>query len=130
MNADNDSLKVELASCYVFGKGMAGMTDETMRGVQQLLQVVRKDSSNMYAQMVLGIGGVLSTQYDKAISRLELVMKNEPKNLEAVSWLADAYAAKKDKVNAIKWYNYSKALVNNPNFSLEVDKRIKSLNKD
>jgi cytochrome c-type biogenesis protein CcmH/NrfG len=98
-----------------------------MKGVQQLLQVVRTDSANLQAQLVLGIGGVLSTQYDKAIPRLELVIKKEPNNLEAVSWLADAYAAKGDKENAIRCYNYSKLLVNDPQFSKEVDERIKTL---
>jgi len=127
LNPAKDSLKVELASCYIFGKGMGGDAQQTMKGVQQLLQVVRTDSANLQAQLVLGIGGVLSTQYDKAIPRLELVIKKEPNNLEAVSWLADAYAAKGDKENAIRCYNYSKLLVNDPQFSKEVDERIKSL---
>jgi len=127
LNPSKDSLKVELASCYIFGKGMGGDAQQTMKGVQQLLQVVRTDSANLQAQLVLGIGGVLSTQYDKAIPRLELVIKKEPNNLEAVSWLADAYAAKGDKENAIRCYNYSKLLVNDPQFSKEVDERIKTL---
>ncbi|MFT3682958.1 MAG: tetratricopeptide repeat protein [Ferruginibacter sp.] len=127
LNPSNDSLKVELAGCYVFGKGMAGDANETMKGVQQLLQIVKKDPANMQAQLLLGIGGVLSTQYDKAIERLETVVKNQPANLEAVSWLADAYAAKGDKQNAVKWYEASKRMVNNPVFSKEVDERIKSL---
>jgi tetratricopeptide (TPR) repeat protein len=124
---DNDSLKVEMASCYVFGKGMAGDPQQTMAGIQQLLQVVKRDSMNMQAQLVLGIGGVVSTQYDKAITRLQTVLKNEPGNFEAMSWLADAYAAKGDKANAIKWYEVLKRLVNKPVFSKEVDERIKAL---
>jgi tetratricopeptide (TPR) repeat protein len=75
LNPANDSLKVGLGSCYVFGKGMAGDAQETMKGIQQLLQVVKKDSSNMQAQLVLGIGGVISTQYDKAVDRLQTVVK-------------------------------------------------------
>jgi len=127
LNPNNDSLKVGLGSCYVFGKGMAGDAQETMKGIQQLLQVVKKDSSNMQAQLVLGIGGVISTQYEKAIERLQTVVKNEPGNLEAISWLADAYADKGDKSNALKWYGISKRLVNNPAYTKEVDERIKSL---
>ena len=127
LNPGNDSLKVELASCYVFGKGMAGDAQETMKGIQQLLQVVKKDSSNMQAQLVLGIGGVVSGQYEKAIERLETVVKNQPDNVEAISWLADAYAGKGDKTSALKWYEISKRLVNNPSFSKEVDERIKML---
>jgi cytochrome c-type biogenesis protein CcmH/NrfG len=106
---------------------MAGDPQETMKGIQQLLQVVRKDSTNMQAQLVLGIGGVISTQYDKAIERLLAVQKAQPGNLEAISWLADAYAAKGDKGNALKWYEVSKRLVNNPEYSKEVDERIRML---
>ncbi len=127
LNPDNDSLKVELGSCYVFGKGMAGDAQATMKGIQQLLQVVKKDSTNMQAQLVLGIGGVISTQYDKAVDRLQTVVKNEPDNIEAVSWLADAYAGKGDKANALKWYEISKRIINNPAYSKEVDERIKML---
>ena len=121
---ENDSLKTELAACHIFGPGMAGDASETMKGVQMLLGIVRKDSLNMQAQQLLGIGGVVSTQYEKAIGRLELVVSRMPENLEAVSWLADAYAGKGDVTNAVKWYNYSKKLVNNPEFSREIDRRI------
>ncbi len=127
LNPENENLKVGLGSCYVFGKGMAGDPQETMKGIQQLLEVVRKDSMNMQAQLVLGIGGVISIQYGKAVDRLQIVLKNQPGNLEAVSWLADAYAGKGDKPNALKWYEISKRMVNDPEYSKEVDKRIKML---
>jgi len=126
---ENDDLKVGLGSCYVYGQGMIGDPQQTMKGIQQLLQVVHKDSNNMQAQMVLGIGAVISNQNDKAIERLKKVVDFDPHNLEAVSWLADAYAATGDKINATKWYEQSKHLVNNPEFSKEVDERIKALNE-
>ena len=128
LDPDNDDLKVGLGSCYVFGEGMIGDAQQTMKGIQQLLQVVHKDSNNMQAQMVLGIGAVISNQNDKAIERLNKVVSFDPHNLEAISWLADAYAAKGDKQNAIKWYEQSKHLINNPAYSKEVDERIKALN--
>jgi len=127
LDPGNDSLKVGLGSCYIFGKGMVGDAQETMKGIQQLLQVVKKDSTNMQAQLILGIGGVISTQYDKAVDRLQVVVKNEPSNIEAISWLADAYAGKGDKANALKWYKISKQMINNPAYSKEVDERIKML---
>jgi tetratricopeptide (TPR) repeat protein len=127
LNPNNDSLKVDLGACYVFGKGMAGDAEETMKGIQQLLQVVRKDSMNMHAQLVLGIGGVVSNQYAKAVERLETVVQYQPSNAEAVSWLAEAYAGKGDKANAVKWFNVSKRLVNNPQYSKEIDERVKEL---
>jgi tetratricopeptide (TPR) repeat protein len=127
LNPNNDDLRIGLGSCYVYGKGMTGNADETMKGVQQLLKVVEKDSNNMKAQLVLGIGGVISRQYDKAITRLNKVVAAQPGNLEAVSWLADVYAETGDKANAVKWYEHSKKLVNNPAYSREVDIRIKAL---
>ena len=130
INPDNDDLKVGLGSCYVYGPGMIGDAQQTMKGIQQLLQVVHKDSNNMQAQMVLGIGAVISNQNDKAIERLNKVVQFDPHNLEAVSWLADAYAATGDKQNATKWYEQSKHLVNNPAYSKEVDERIKALNNN
>ncbi|MEO6221389.1 MAG: tetratricopeptide repeat protein, partial [Ginsengibacter sp.] len=128
LNPGNDDLKVGLGSCYIYGQGISGDPQETMKGIQQLLEVIRKDSNNMQAQMVLGIGAVISGQNDKAIVRLNKVVAYDPHNLEAVSWLADAYAALGDKENAIKWYRQSKHLVNNPEFSKEVEERIKELN--
>jgi tetratricopeptide (TPR) repeat protein len=127
LNPGNDSLRVGLGSCYVFGKGMAGDAQSTMKGIQELLQVIKKDSLNMQAQLILGIGGVISTQYDKAIIRLQTVVKNEPANIEAISWLADAYAGNGDKPSALKWYEVSKRIINDPAYTREVDERIKML---
>jgi len=127
LDPENDDLKVGLGSCYVYGEGMIGNAEQTMKGIQELLSVVKKDSNNMQAQLVLGVGGVISNQYDKAIERLKKVVSFDPHNLEAVSWLADAYAAKDDKKNAIKWYEQSKHLVNNPEFGREIDERIKEV---
>ena len=120
-------MKVGLGSCYILGKGRVGGPEETMKGIQQLLSVVRKDSNNMKAQMMLGVGGLVSGQYDKALERLQKVVKAQPDNLEAVSYLAEAYIATGNNAEAIKWYTISKRLVNDPHYSQEVDERIKTL---
>ena len=127
LNPENDDLKIGLGSCYIYGKGRNGDPQETMQGIQQLLSVVRKDSTNMKAQMMLGVGGLVSGQFDKSIERLNKVVAQQPQNAEAVAYLADAYAGKGDKANAVKWYNVSKRLINNPHYSEEVDARIKTL---
>lgn len=127
LNPNNDDLKVGLGSCYVFGRGRFGQPQETMKGIQQLLAVVQKDSTNMKAQMMLGVGGYISGQYDKAIERLQKVVTAQPDNLEAIAFLADTYAAKGDKENAVKWYLISKRLANDSHYGKEVDERIKSL---
>ena len=126
-NPENTDLKIGLASCYIYGRGRNGNPQETMQGIQQLLAVVKMDSSNMKAQLVLGIGGLVSGQFDKAIDRLQKVVNSQPDNLEAVLYLADAYAAKRDKTNAIKWYNMGKRLRNDPAFTRELDEHIKQL---
>ncbi|MFT3910070.1 MAG: tetratricopeptide repeat protein [Ferruginibacter sp.] len=127
LNPGNDDLRIRLGSCYVFGAGGNGDPQETMKGIKELLTVVRKDSTNMKAQMVLGVGGYVSGQYDKAIERFQKVIAKQPDNIEAIAFLADTYAAKGDKEDAVKWYTISKRLVNNPDYSKEVDERIKML---
>lgn len=127
LNPENDDLKVGLGSCYIYGKGRSGDPQETMQGIQQLLSVVRKDSNNMRAQMMLGVGGLVSGQFSKSIERLNKVVTQQPQNAEAVAYLADAYAGIGDKANAVKWYNVSKRLINNPHYTEEVDARIKTL---
>lgn len=130
LNPNNDDLKVGLGSCYVFGKGRNGNPQETMKGIQELLGVVRRDSLNMKAQLVLGIGGYVSGQYDKAIARFIKVIEKQSDNVEAIVFLADTYAAQGNKLEAIKWYNISKRYVNDPDYSNEVDKRIKLLQEN
>ncbi len=127
LNPGNADLKIGLGSSYIFGKGGSGNPAETMQGIQTLLSVVKEDSTNMKAQLMLGIGGFISGQYDKAIERLQKVVIAQPQNLEAIAFLADTYAAKGDKPEALKWYNISKRLVNDPRYSQEVDERLKML---
>jgi tetratricopeptide (TPR) repeat protein len=127
LNPESDDLKIGLGSCYIYGKGRTGKPEETMKGIQQLLAVVKKDSSNMRAQLVLGVGGFVSGQFDKAIERLTKVVKAEPGNLEAVAFLADAYASKGNKAEAIKWYRVMKQIANDPGYDKEIDQRIKML---
>jgi tetratricopeptide (TPR) repeat protein len=127
INPTNDDLRIGLGSSYIYGKGRSGDPQETMKGIQELLAVVRKDSNNLKAQLMLGVGGVVSGQYVKAIDRLEKVAAAEPTNVEAVAYLADAYAGIGKKVEAIKWYNISKRLINDTHYTQEVDERIKKL---
>ncbi len=127
LNPEDADLKIGLGSCYIYGKGRNGDPQETMKGIQELLSVARKDSNNMKAQLMLGVGGLVSGQFDKALLRFQKVVSKEPKNLEAIAYLADAYAATGNKAEAIKWYTISKRLADNPHYSEEVDKRINSL---
>jgi len=128
-DSTNEDLKIGLGSCYLFGRGRNGDPQETMKGIQQLLGVVRRDSNNMKAQLMLGIGGLISGQNDKAITRLLKVVEQQPDNIEAVAFLADAYAASGKNAEAIKWYEVSKRLVNNSAYTREADARIQELSR-
>lgn len=128
INPDNDSSKIGLGSTYIFGSNAAN-PQELMQGIQKILEVARRDSTNMYAQMMLGIGGITSGQYDKAIERLQNVVAAQPNNLEAIFMLAEAFERKGDKASAIKWYQQGKKEIPNTAVQQEIDARIEMLKK-
>ena len=125
LNPGNDSLKIGLGSCYLFGN----ISDNPMKGIQLIREVADRDPGNMYAQFTLGMGAMMSGQLDRAIERLSVVNKAQPANLEVMIMLAEAYEQKGDKANAIKWYEASKKLIDNADINSEIDKRIQLLKK-
>jgi tetratricopeptide (TPR) repeat protein len=128
VNPQNDSLKVGLGTAYIMGKAMSGTDGQSaMKGVGILREVIGRDSANMDAHLALGIGGFVSGQYEKAIPRLLKVVQARPTDLQAISWLADSYAASGQNAEAIKWYTTSKRLLSNPAYIKEIDERIKQL---
>jgi tetratricopeptide (TPR) repeat protein len=126
LNPSNDSARIGIGGTYIFGSS-ASNPQEVMQGVQQILEVAHRDSTNMYAEFMLGLGGIESGQFDKAIDRLNRVVRHEPTNLDAILTLAEAYERKGDKINAVKWYEQSRNLINNPEWNKEIDQRIKLL---
>lgn len=126
INPANDSSAIGLGSCYIFGS-TAGNPQEIMTGIQKILEVARRDSTNMYAQLMLGIGGVESGQFDKAIDRLSNVLNKEPQNLEAIFMLAEAYERKGNTTMATHWYEAGKKYISNPQMIKEIDEKIKTL---
>lgn len=125
LNPNNDSTKVSLGSCYIFGN----VHGNPMEGIMMIREVAERDPHNVYAQMMLGIGGAMTGQFDKAIERFKEVMKHQPNNLEARLNLAEVYDQKGDKQNAIEWYEKSKVLIDNEEIIKEIDKRIALLKK-
>lgn len=126
LNPNSDSLKVGLGSTYIFG-APADNPQEVMTGIQTILGVVKKDSANMYAQKMLGIGGIVSGQYDKAVERLEKVAKSDPHDMEVVLMLAEGYERKGDKGKAVDWYKRAEEHIENPALKAELKKRIQQL---
>jgi tetratricopeptide (TPR) repeat protein len=130
LNPNNDSSKVGLGASYIFGS-QAGNPMEVMQGIQRILEVARRDSTNMYAQLMLGWGGLESGQYDKAIERLTTVVRHQPANIEAILLLAEVYQQKGDKPDAINWYEAAKKELGGDGHGSEmlkeIDQRIQSL---
>ena len=125
LNPGNDSLKIGLGACYLFGN----ISENPMQGIQLIREVADRDPKNMYAQITLGMGAMMSGQLDRAIERLSIVIKEQPENLEVMVMLAEAYEQKGDANNAVKWYESSKKLIENPEINNEIDKRIQLLKK-
>ena len=128
LDPNNDSSKVGLGASYVFGSS-AGSPAEVMQGIQRILEVARRDSTNMYAQLMLGWGGLVSGQFDKAIERLTTVVQHQPANIEATLLLAEVHQQKGDKTDAIRWYEAAKKLlgVRDGEMVKEIDARIRDL---
>jgi tetratricopeptide (TPR) repeat protein len=126
LNPNNDSTKIGLGATYIFGS-TSGDPQEVMKGIQQILSVARRDSLNMYAQLMLGLGGMESGQFDRAIERLRKVVRYDPGNLEAVLSLSEAYERTGDKASAKTWYESAKKLTNNPELIGAINERLESL---
>ncbi len=120
LNPDNVSAKTALANCYTDGTG------ETMKGVLLLKEVTAADSLNVPANLILGKLSVQSGQFDKAINRMNIVLSQEPKNTEAMYFLAEAYKGQGNKDKAIETFEKCKTIVNNPEFAAEIDNYINS----
>jgi tetratricopeptide (TPR) repeat protein len=125
INPDNDSSKVGLGACYLFGN----ISDSPMEGISKIREVVERDSTNVFAQITLAKGSLISGQYDKAIGRLHTVSRVQPDNLEAILMLADVYERTGDKASAIEWYKKSLNYINRADAKTEIEKRIAALRK-
>ena len=123
LNPANDSSKIGLGACSIFGN----ISDNPMEGIAAIREVIQRDPDNLFAQTILGLGGVRSGQFDKAIEHFTIVVNKQPDDLEAILNLAEAYDQKGDKANAVKWYKVVKGKIVNPEAQKELDERIKAL---
>jgi tetratricopeptide (TPR) repeat protein len=123
LDSTNTDNRIRLASAYM-SDGSA-----PMQGVTILLDIVRKDSNNVDALLMLGRFGIISGQYDKAISRLEKILYLHPQNSEALLLLADAYQNQGNKAKAIEMLERCKKTVANPDAKREIDNYIQNIKK-
>jgi len=125
INPNNDSARVGLGACYLFGN----VSSNPMEGIAKIREVLAKDSTNLYAQLMLVRGSLLSGQYDKGISRLNTVLALAPENVEATLLMADLQERTGNKKLAIDWYQKSIALIPSEEIKAAIRDRINELNK-
>ncbi len=125
INPANDSAKIGLGGAYLFG----GISATPMEGILKVREVAEKDSTNIYAQMMLGKGSLLSGQYDKALDRFLKVVRMDPKNLDACLLLGEVYERTGDKAKAISWYQQSLPLTKQEEVATAIRQRIAELKK-
>jgi tetratricopeptide (TPR) repeat protein len=125
LNPGNDSSKVGLGEVYLLG----GISDMPMEGILKIREVAEKDSTNLYAQITLARGSIISGQYDKAHERLMIVHRLDPGNVDALLMLADVGERTGDKKEAIHWYEKSLEVVTLPEARKAINDRINELRK-
>ena len=123
INPANDSSVIGLGACYLFGN----ISNNPMEGILKIREVVQRDPNNVFGHLMLGLGGIKSGQIDKAIEHFKVVAEKQPKNVEAILNLAEAYDRHGDKAEAIKWYKVVKSLISNQEAQKELDNRIKAI---
>ncbi|MBL0336391.1 MAG: tetratricopeptide repeat protein [Chitinophagaceae bacterium] len=123
INPANDSARIGIGACFLFGE----ISASPMEGIQKVMEVVKRDSNNVYAQVTLARGAVLSGQYDKALARLESINSRRPGDVEVVLLLAEVNERMGQNEKAIEWYKTSLPLLKNEVLTKEVEKRIKEL---
>ena len=124
-NNQNDSAKIGLAACYIFGN----ISNNPMQGILPLKEIVEKNPKNISAQTMLALGGRRSGQYAKAIERFAIIVGYEPNNLEAIVNLAECNELNGNKSEAVKWYGVLKTKITDNTIEAEIDNRIKNLSK-
>ncbi len=121
IDPNNEDTKLALATAYIEGSG------EPMKGVAILRAITAEKPEDIPANMLLGRMSIQSGQFDKAVKRFETVLKVEPSNSEAMYFLAQAYEGLGNKEKTIELLERCKTLVNKPDFSKEIDRKINSL---
>jgi tetratricopeptide (TPR) repeat protein len=124
INPKNDSATVGYGSTYFFVTAEGGTP---MEGILKIREVAERDSTNLFAQFMLGYGGLVSGQYDRAADRFERVLKREPGNKEAVFLMAEACERSGNREKALYWYRVGRNQVDNPDVIRAIDEKIGSL---
>ncbi len=122
INPNNDSTIIGLGSTYFFG-----VPGSPMEGILKIRSIADKNPNNVFAQFMLGYGGMVSGQTDKAAERFKKVLELDPSNTEAVFLLAELYEKAGDNKEAKAWYEKGLKAVKNPELIKALEEKIKTL---
>lgn len=122
INPNNDSSIIGLGSTYFFG-----VPGAPMEGILKIRAIADKNPNNVFAQFMLGYGGMVSGQTDKAAERFKKVLELDPSNTEAIFLLAELYEKAGDNNEAKVWYEKGLKAVKNPELIKALEEKIKSL---
>lgn len=115
------------ASLY---KGLA-LTDNAetrMNGVPFLLKVVRANPNHLLANYTLGMLGIESGQYDKALTRFEKLISLQPSNPEYSYYAGQCASLSGDKEKAKKYYRLSLENTSDTELKEKINEIINQLN--
>jgi tetratricopeptide (TPR) repeat protein len=122
-NPSNLNAKTDLGVSYAEGSA------EPMKGIMLLREVVSADPNHEMAQFNLAMLSIKSGQLDKAIDRLNTVLKINSKRVDVYFYLGQVYASSGDNAKAIESYNNFVTKTDDPNAAAEVKKMITALEK-
>jgi tetratricopeptide (TPR) repeat protein len=122
LNPNNDSTIVGLGSTFFFG-----VSGAPMEGILKIRAIADKNPNNIFAQFMLGYGGLVSGQTEKAAERFKKVIELDPSNTEAVFLLAELYEKAGNKKEAITWYERGMKDVKNPELLSALKEKIGTL---
>jgi tetratricopeptide (TPR) repeat protein len=120
IDSTNLEAKTGLGVTIVNGMGMP------MQGIAMLLDVVKKDPTNLKANMSLGVFAIKSGQFDKAITRFNDIIAVKP-TPDAYFYLATSYENLGKNKEAIDAYLKSKKLAGNLTLSKFIDNKVAEL---
>lgn len=126
LDPKNDSARVGLGACYLFG----GISAAPMVGIRQIREVVERDSSFIYGQMTLAKASLLSNQSQKAEERLKTVLRFNPESLDALLLLGELREQAGDPKQAIELYQKCLSLTQLADLKKALEERIRSLSNE
>ena len=126
LDPKNDSARVGLGACYLFG----GISAAPMVGIRQIREVVERDSSFIYGQMTLAKASLLSNQPQKAEERLRTVLRFNPESLDALLLLGELREQAGDPKQAIELYQKCLSLTQLADLKKALEERIRSLSNE